>query len=326
VTHGDHGWLAGVYADRTLVTQLDGRLRPGDVRGGGGVVGAPTSSSTLPSLVVRMWRLLDVRAGQRVLEVGTGTGYSAALGVRVLGEGAVTSVEYDPEVAAAAAGALRAAGCAPRLVVGDGLRGDPGGGAYDRLIATCAVRYVPMAWLHQVRPGGRILVTLSGWGYASGLALLTVTGAGTAEGRFLPGYTSFMLARPHERPPRPVLQLLPGEERSSRIDPAVVGTWTGGWVAQLAVPQAERMGSGGEQVLWDVSTGSQARTAPAPDGGWTVVQRGPVRLWDAVEEAVLSWQDAGGPHQEGFGLTITPDGTQRVWAGTDDGPGWKLPV
>ncbi|CAD5948540.1 conserved protein of unknown function [Streptomyces sp. KY75] len=95
-----------------------------------------------------------------------------------------------------------------------------------------------------------------------------------------------MIARPHDRPPRPPLALLPGEERPSLIDPAVIGTWTGGWVAQLAAPAAERMGSGPEQILWDVSTGSQARTAPGPGGGWTVVQRGPVRLWDRVETAI----------------------------------------
>lgn len=96
-----------------------------------------------------------------------------------------------------------------------------------------------------------------------------------------------------------------GEERPSLIDPAVIGTWTGGWVAQLAAPAAERMGAGPEQILWDVSTGSQARTAPGPDGGWTVVQRGPVRLWDRVEAAIRLWQAAGEPHQEGFGVTVS---------------------
>lgn len=324
VHQGDDGWLEGVYGDRTLITQLDGRIRPGDVTEGT-VTGSPSSSSTLPSLVLRMWHQLDVEARQRVLEVGTGTGYSTAIGAHRLGSTALTSIEYDPVVAQAASAALGAAGYAPRLIVGDGLRGDPEGGAYDRLIATCSVRYIPLAWLHQVKPGGKILVTLSGWGYASGLVLLTVTGPGTATGRFLPGYTSFMIARPHDRPPRPALALLPGDERPSTIDPAVITTWTGGWVAQLAAPAAERLGAGAEQVLWDVSTGSQARTTPGPDGGWTVVQRGPVRLWDRVEAAVQRWQEAGAPHQEGFGLTVSPTG-QRVWIGDEDGPGWDLPV
>jgi methyltransferase of ATP-grasp peptide maturase system len=324
VREGEPGWLEGVYSDATLITQLDGRVRADDVTESA-VTGSATSSSTLPSLVLRMWQQLGVEDGQRVLEIGTGTGYSTALGAHRLGEDRLTSVEYDPVVGAAAAAALKAAGYAPRLIVGDGLRGDPQGGSYDRLIATCAVRYVPLPWLHQVRPGGKILVTLSGWGNASALVLLDVTDPGEATGRFLPGWTSFMIARPHDRPPHPVLALLPGEERASRIDPTVLSTWTGSWVAQLAAPAAERMGAGAEQVLWDVSTGSQARTAPDPRGGWTVVQRGPIRLWDRVERAVLEWQAAGEPHQQGFGITISQAG-QRVWLGAEEGPGWDLPI
>ncbi|MEU5794370.1 ATP-grasp peptide maturase system methyltransferase [Streptomyces sp. NPDC047813] len=324
VREGDPGWLEGVYSDETLITQLDGRIRPADVTEEA-VTGSPSSSSTLPSLVLRMWQRLGVETGHRVLEIGTGTGYSTALGAHRLGDASLTSVEYDPVVGGAASAALKAAGFAPRLIIGDGLRGDPDGGPYDRLIATCSVRYVPLPWLHQVKPGGKILVTLSGWSYANALALLDVAGPGQATGRFLPGYTSFMIARPHDRPPRPTLVLLPGEERPSRIDPAKLDDWTGSWVAQLAAPSAERMGAGAEQILWDVSTGSQARTAPGADGGWTVVQRGPVRLWDRVEQAVQRWQAAGEPHQAGFGITVSAAG-QRVWLGTEDGPGWDLPI
>ncbi|MFJ4683092.1 ATP-grasp peptide maturase system methyltransferase [Streptomyces sp. NPDC088789] len=324
VRKGDSGWLEGVYSDETLITQLDGRIRPDDVIEDA-VTGSPSSSSTLPSLVLRMWQQLGAEAGHRVLEIGTGTGYSTALGAHRLGDANLTSIEYDPAVGSAAATALKAAGFAPRLIIGDGLRGDPQGGQYDRLIATCSVRYVPLPWLHQVKPGGKILATLSGWSYANALTLLDVTGPGEATGRFLPGYTSFMIARPHDRPPRPTLALLPGDERPSQIDPAKLDNWTGGWVAQLAAPSAERMGAGAEQILWDVSTGSQARTAPNPDGGWTVVQRGPVRLWDRVERAVEHWQAANEPHQEQFGFTVSAAG-QRVWLGTEDGPGWDLPI
>lgn len=324
VRAGEPGWLEGVYSDETLITQLDGRIRPDDVTEGT-VPGFPTSSSTLPSLVSSMWQRLGAEAGHRVLEIGTGTGYSTALGAHRLGAANLTSIEYDPMVGETAAEALGAAGFTPRLIIGDGLRGDPDGGPYDRLIATCSVRYIPLPWLHQVRPGGKILVTLSGWSYANALALLDVTGPGQATGRFLPGYTSFMIARPHDRPPRSTLALLPGEERPSRIDPAKLDDWTGGWVAQLAAPSAERMGAGAEQILWDVSTGSQARTVFNADEGWSVVQRGPVRLWDRVEQAVRHWQDAGEPHQEGFGITVSAAG-QRVWLGTEAGPGWDLPI
>ncbi|MGW1173705.1 ATP-grasp peptide maturase system methyltransferase [Kitasatospora sp. NPDC002543] len=320
----DPRWLEQVYADETLITQLDGHVRPEDVAEGA-VTGTPSSSSTLPSLVLSMWQQLGVEAGHRVLEVGTGTGYSTALGAHRLGDGNLTSIEYDPLVAECAATAIRAAGFSPRLIVGDGLLGDPDGGEYDRLIATCAVRYLPPGWLHQVKPGGAILVTLSGWGFGFGLVRLVVTAPGEGTGRFLPGCTSFMIARPHDRPPRQSISLLPGEERPTRIDPEIIATWTGSWVAQLAAPSAERMGVGGHQILSDVATGSQARTAPHPAGGWTVVQRGPLRLWDQVEDAVEAWQRAGEPHQEGFGLTVSATG-QRVWIGSEDGPGWNLPI
>lgn len=211
------------------------------------------------------------------------------------------------------------------MIIGDGLRGDPDGGQYDRIIATCSVRYIPLAWLHQVKPGGRILVTLSGWSYANALVLLDVTGPGEATGRFLTGQTGFMIARPHDRPPRPTLDLLPGKERPTRIDPATLDSWTGAWVAQLAAPGAIRMGVGAQQILWDLATGSQARTAPDPTDGWAVTQRGPVALWDRVEQAVETWQAAGEPHQDRFGITVSAAG-QRVWLGTEDGPGWDLPV
>ncbi|MFE0462270.1 ATP-grasp peptide maturase system methyltransferase [Kitasatospora sp. NPDC058965] len=318
------GWLESVYADETLVTQLDGRIDAG-AAGTGPVTGAPSSSSTLPSLVLRMWHQLGVEDGHRVLEVGTGTGYSTALGAARLGSEQVVSIEVDPGVATRAATAIKAAGYHPTLVVGDGLDGYPDGAPFDRLIATCAVRFVPMPWLYQVAPGGRILVTLTGWSFRFALALLTVTEPGRAHGRFLPGYTSFMVARPHDRPPRQSLWLMPGDERPTRIDPALISDWTGGWVAQLAAPSAEQMGSGSHQILSDVATGSQARTAPDPEGGWTVVQHGPLRLWDQVEEAVERWQAVGSPHQEGFGITITEHG-QRVWIGHPDGPGWRLPI
>ncbi|GLW53990.1 ATP-grasp peptide maturase system methyltransferase [Kitasatospora phosalacinea] len=327
VDANDDGWLEGVYTNQTLITQLaqpDGTITATDA-GRLPVVGEPSSSSTLPSLVLNMWQLLGVEDGHRVLEIGTGTGYSTALGAHRLGDENLTSIEYDPVVAELAAAAIEAAGYSPRLVVGDGLLGDPAGETYDRLIATCAVRYVPQPWLYQVRPGGRILATIGGWGHGFGLADLTVTAPGEATGRFLPGFVNFMIARPHGRPPRPSVALLPGNERQSILDPALLDTWTGRWVGQLAAPSAERLGAGTDQILWDVATGSQARTTANANGGWTVTQRGPLRLWDKVEDALFLWRTAGEPHQEKFGITITPT-AQTVWLETPDGPNWNLPI
>ncbi len=78
-------------------------------------------------------------------------------------------------------------------------------------------------------------------------------------------------------------------------------------------------------ILVDVATGSQAWTEPV-ENGWQVHQHGPLRLWNAVEDALSAWQDAGSPPQSDFGMTVDVDGTQRVWIGTPEGPTWRLPV
>ncbi|MFJ2581173.1 hypothetical protein [Kitasatospora aureofaciens] len=119
------------------------------------------------------------------------TGYSSALGALRLGERNLVSIEVDPGVAERAAASLKTAGFSPALVVGNGLAGHEDGGPYDRLIATCSIRHLPLPWLYQVTPEGKILVTFSGWSFAFGQALLTVTEPGCATGRFLPGQISY---------------------------------------------------------------------------------------------------------------------------------------
>ncbi|MFC4016087.1 ATP-grasp peptide maturase system methyltransferase [Nonomuraea purpurea] len=315
-------WLEMAYTDETWVTQVNGI--PAEVATKP-VLGDPTSSSTMPSLVVKMLERAGIGHGDTVLEIGTGTGYSTALMCERLGDDKVTSVEYDEHAAARAREALRFAGYAPTLVVGDGLAGYQKNAEYDRLIATCSVRYIPAAWMFQVREGGTITAPLSGWMTGSALAHLTLFDDGTAGGRFLADDVSFMFARPHARPPRSSYLIGVGEERDSAIDPGLLDDWTGLFVAQLGAPSAEKLEVGDDVVLLDVATGSQATTRRSPGGGWTVRQHGPLRLWDAVENAILTWQEAGCPHQSGFGLTVTRE-AQRVWLGDSDGPSWNLPA
>ncbi|MBB5119960.1 ATP-grasp peptide maturase system methyltransferase [Streptomyces eurocidicus] len=319
---GEAEWIGMACADRTWVTQVDGLdADRADVP----VTGSPTSSSTLPSLVVRMLQLADLREGSSVLEIGTGTGYSTAILAHRLGDGRVTSVEYDPGVARRAAARLDAAGYSPFLVVGDGLQGHKERAEYDAVVATCAVRHIPPSWLWQVRVGGTVTTTLSGWMLASGLIRLTVAEDGSASGRFTGDPVSYMPARPHERPPRPAFFRRRGITRSGRVDPVVLDDWTGHFVAQLAAPSAEVMTTGDGPVLVDVATGSQAWTEPS-GSGWTVHQHGPLRLWDQVEEAILLWQGAGAPDQSRFGMTVDAEHAQTVWIGSPDGPSWQLPA
>ncbi|MFD3917464.1 ATP-grasp peptide maturase system methyltransferase [Streptomyces sp. NPDC058595] len=317
-------WLRLAYENTTWVTQIDGLLAEDaaiPVTGG-----TPTSSSTLPGLILWMIEQAGTAPGKRTLIIGAGTGLSTAYVCEVTGEDNTIAVETDPAVAERARKALAEAGYAPTLITADGLRGYGDRAPYDVVLAFCSMRHIPYGLLRQVKDGGSLLVTLAGWGFGHGLVRLTADGVGGATGRFLPGYTSFMMARAHDRPSHGSLELLPGDERQSRIDPASLDDWVGRFVAQLAAPSAERLGAGGEQVLLDVATGSQAWTRPTEGGdGWTVIQRGPIKLWDAVEDSVALWRSHGSPHLSEFGITITPD-AQRVWLGTSDGPSWALPV
>lgn len=309
------GWLERCYADESLVTQIAGTIVPGDVRGE--ILREPTSSSTLPSLVVRMMEDLQVEEGDRVLEIGTGTGYSTGLLCHRLGDDLVTSVEVDAEVSRRAGTALGACGYFPELVVGDGLAGHKDGAPYDRLIATCGVRQLPYTWIEQTKPGGVILATVCGWMHASELARLTVGDDGEARGRLLGGQVSFMPARPQMPPPLGMLpDLESGQERVARFGPEVLDAWDARFVAQLAAPHAQRLSltlaDKTQHVLIDVEAGAWA--ALVLDGEHrTVRQGGPVQLWDQVEEHLLRWQADGSPALTRFEILVTSEGQHFTW-------------
>ncbi|MFI7454636.1 ATP-grasp peptide maturase system methyltransferase [Nonomuraea sp. NPDC049714] len=320
---GEGEWLALVYANETWVTQVGGVMAEDASEL---VTGRPSSSSTLPGLVVRMLEAARIGEGDKVLEIGTGTGYSTSLMCQRLGSDTITSIEYDPVVAVRARDAILKAGYTPTLVVGDGLYGYADNAEYDRLIATCSVRTIPLAWPQQVREGGTITAPMRGWMGGVAFAHLTVAGDGTASGRFLKDDLSFMTARSHLPPPLPPLVRGVGDVRETRIDPSALDDQAALWVAQLAVPQAQCVwGENDTTFLIDVDAGSRAVVEPQSTGGWTAHQHGPVKLWDAVEDAVLLWREAGQPHQSAFGLTVTPE-KQRVWLGDPDGPSWNLPA
>jgi protein-L-isoaspartate(D-aspartate) O-methyltransferase len=141
--------LEEVYRDTAIPTHRDSD-------------GAPVSSSSQPAIMAVMLEQLDVRAGQRVLEVGAGTGYNAALLGELAGPyGHVVSVDIDPTIVGEARDGLERSGAGNvEAVTSDGAAGWPDGAPYDRVIATCSSTEVPEAWARQLAPVGRIVLPL----------------------------------------------------------------------------------------------------------------------------------------------------------------------
>jgi protein-L-isoaspartate(D-aspartate) O-methyltransferase len=104
-----------------------------------------------------MAELLDLRESERVLEIGTGCGYHAAVTAELVGPGNVYSVEYHDRLAEAARDRLDRLGYDVHVRAGDGREGWPDHAPYDACYLTCAARDVPDALFEQVRDGGRLL-------------------------------------------------------------------------------------------------------------------------------------------------------------------------
>ncbi|WP_157840041.1 ATP-grasp peptide maturase system methyltransferase [Streptomyces megasporus] len=316
--HGRDTWLNAIYSDRTLVTALDP------------TTGTPTSSSTLPSLMARMLEDLDVADGHRVLEVGTGTGYNAALLSHRLGSDQVTSIDVDSDLVDVAAAHLDDAGYSPHLAVGDGRAGYPLGAPYDRIIATCSVTSIPAAWLEQTRPGGLVLADLA-TGVEGGLVRLTVEGPGRATGRFTPTRGRFMAARDDAKTyPRTVVSPPARQEQTEPTE--VTGTlflapahYPFRLLCGLTMPHVSfvyHSHDGVTSVQLQHADGSWARS-PLSGESATVTWGGPRHLWRQVEKMWHLWTSQGRPDQTHIGVSIDGD-RQRAWLGTPDGLGWPI--
>ncbi|TJZ42752.1 protein-L-isoaspartate(D-aspartate) O-methyltransferase [Streptomyces piniterrae] len=325
------GWQGYADADVPIVTQWDdGRhsgTEPGEVS---------TSSASMPSVVFSMLRDLDVRPGARAMEIGTGTGWNAALLAHRLGAGNVVTVEVDGAVAASARAALERFGLPVRVVHGDGFLGCPQGAPYDRIMATCGVREVPFAWVRQGRPGG---VIVAPWGthYSNGdaVARLVVARDGESASGGFTGPVEFMKLRAQRRPP--VVH-----------SDYVTGSVADGAETSTGITEAEFVGEKFSPVrfalglrvrdCWHVVAEKRDGARPVwfyglADRSWACVmfrdgdtarvwQSGPRRLWDEAESAYRWWEARDRPGFARFGLTVDKHG-QRAWL-DDPQDAWAL--
>lgn len=154
----DH--LAVVYSDQPLVTVHDGIF--------------PTSSTSQPSLIAQMLQLLDIEPGMRILEIGTGTGYNAALLAEIGGERSlIVTIEYQQAVAEQARRFLHEEGYQNvQVICGDGFQGAQTEAPFDRVIATVGCSDISPHWLEQLSPEGSMLIPIQ-HGFTHPLVQLT---------------------------------------------------------------------------------------------------------------------------------------------------------
>ncbi len=124
--------------------------------------GTVVSSASQPAMIAQMLEQLDLQRGHNVLEIGTASGYNAALMQYIVGdEGRVTTMELDTDLAAMAELSLQRALMSRIVVVhGDGAQGYAPRASYDRIIATVGVWDIPPAWIRQLRPNGKLVAPI----------------------------------------------------------------------------------------------------------------------------------------------------------------------
>jgi protein-L-isoaspartate(D-aspartate) O-methyltransferase len=137
-----------------------------------------------PYIVAAMSEAAALAGNERVLEVGTGSGYQAAVLSALARE--VYTIELEPVLAARAKRDLERLGCTNvHTRTGDGYRGWPEAAPFDAILVTAAPDHVPPALLDQLAPGGRLVIPVGGSGNQE-LWLFTKTERGVERRQLMP--------------------------------------------------------------------------------------------------------------------------------------------
>jgi len=306
-------WWDAVYSDMSIVTQRDdGAGDPASPEG------LATCSLSAPCVVFPFLEMLAPEPGQRIMEIGTGTGWTAALLAHRIGQHAVTSIEIDPALMAVATANLNAAGYAPNLLIGDGADGCRAGAPFDGIHVTCGVRTIPHEWVTQLRPGAVAVLPWMPDGQAGYRVRLVADGHGTATG-MLHGPAGYMMLRaqrgtrilwrPHHADQADVTTTSTDPREISRAGTGAALAITATVPGLLSTPWPDD----------DGSLSLHLAEAGNPDGSWAacdssdtgkhqVTQYGQRRLWDETEAAYHSWISHGSPGRADYRLTVTPAG------------------
>lgn len=191
--------------------------------------------TTRPDLIAALVAMLDPQDGERILEIGTGSGYSAEVLSRLVGSsGAVVTVDIVPELIERAATRHAARKLSNvEAVVGDGHRGCPGRAPFDRVIAWATARRLPGSWAEQLREGGVIVAPTHLLPQAGCVASVRLRK--TADGTLAGEGVAFGSFAPLDDAPRRQWSLGPGEDADVVVMEAVenMPLWlSSAWLSQ----------------------------------------------------------------------------------------------
>lgn len=262
-------WAEHVYSPSTaLVTKF-------------GSDGMPSSSSSDPLIMMTMLKAVRPAPGERILEIGTGTGYNAALLSHLVGAGGrVASIDIDDDLCAAARTRLRGY-LNVDVTRADGRLGFPAAAPYEGIVVTANAVRLEEAWISQLTQGGRVVVNLNG-PMTSGMFAGRRAENGNVAGRFLDIPTvGFIPLLGHRLPARFDDAAITAEREAEAADvparfaAALLGDDDALAFIQLAVPA--------RRSVYVIEAGSRERRAIAG------FRRGDEQCWiHAVEPTALA--------------------------------------
>jgi len=307
-------WYETIYQDDALVILVDGQ-------------GRPISSSSTPSVMALMLEALDVRADQRVLEIGTGTGYNAALLAHLVGvPDLVTTIEVDPPLASLAQQRLdEVVGKGARVHAGDGLTWTSEAGASDRIIVTGSFAQIPETWTRLLAVGGILVMEWRG-AFTGALVQMHKQGDGCVSGRIVPGWdASFMPLHPPDAPTtrRPLYTDQPIIERAciagETFSPGLLTHPGLALWLQCAYPhltlrrQYARDTNALTLYLIDAEQQTSLAMQEQESDTWTMTVYGSYPLWTHLSTTVHQWQTLGCPMPEAYTLRVDEQGQMTLF-------------
>jgi protein-L-isoaspartate(D-aspartate) O-methyltransferase len=278
-------WLKRAYSNQALMIEI----------------GDSPSSSSEPILMAHMLDALDVQTGMHVLEIGTGTGYNAALLAELVGEsGEVYTIDRQAHLCEAAEKLLP-----PYVKVhyGNGLLGYPDAAPYDRIIATASHTRIPPAWIEQLAIGGKLLGNI---GMGGGLLLAQRSESGI-ESHYIEqaGYFMPMIdenVAPIEIQLEPMdIKLLGGKDFRFFLEWLYPDTHFS-FVQNPDTPEEA-----------DVQFHSGRKGASLKANGVLRLLHGDASYLDEVSAMIARWTALGKPKRGDFHIKLEADGRQMLY-------------